>query len=37
MSMWDGIITDFNCRIMIVVVINRFSDIDLVIFRRLLC
>lgn len=37
MSMWDGIITDLNCRIMIVVVINRFSDIDLVIFRRLSC
>lgn len=37
MSMWDGIITDPNCRIMIVAATNRPSDIDPAILRRLPC
>ena len=37
MSMWDGIITDPHCRIMIVAATNRPGDIDPAILRRLPC
>ncbi|XP_048761548.1 outer mitochondrial transmembrane helix translocase-like isoform X2 [Ostrea edulis] len=37
MSMWDGIITDPNCLIMIIAATNRPSDIDPAILRRLPC
>ncbi|XP_062597512.1 outer mitochondrial transmembrane helix translocase-like [Saccostrea cucullata] len=37
MSMWDGIITDPKCQVMIIAATNRPSDIDPAILRRLPC
>lgn len=37
MSFWDGLITDQNCRIMIIGATNRPSDVDAAILRRMPC
>ncbi|XP_061175089.1 outer mitochondrial transmembrane helix translocase-like [Saccostrea echinata] len=37
MSMWDGVITDPKCQVMIIAATNRPSDIDPAILRRLPC
>lgn len=37
LSMWDGLITDPNSKVLIVAATNRIQDIDQAILRRLPC
>ena len=37
MSLWDGLLTDPNCRVMVMGATNRPQDVDQAILRRMPC